>query len=159
VRSGANEPADQAICETATKQKELKMQFTPYLSFNGQCEAAFEMYERVLGGKIVFRVPFAQTPMADSVPPDWSNKMCHATLKLGDSALMGCDATPDRYEVPKGIWVTFVPENTAAAERVFAALAENGKVIMALQQTFWAASFGMVIDQFGTPWMINCENK
>ena len=42
------------------------------------------------------------------------------------------------------------------AERVFQALAENGTVRMPIQTTFWAARFGMLVDQFGTPWMINC---
>lgn len=23
--------------------------------------------------------------------------------------------------------------------------------------TFWAARFGMVVDRFGVPWLINCE--
>jgi len=44
------------------------------------------------------------------------------------------------------------------SERIFAALSDKGTVQMPLQQTFWARRFGMLIDQFGTPWMINCEN-
>jgi PhnB protein len=134
------------------------MQFTPYINFNGHCEAAFKFYESVLGGKIAFLVTFANTPMADQVPPDWSNKICHATLMLGESCLMGCDATPDRYETPKGISITFVPEDAAQAERIFNALSENGKVLMTLQKTFWAEKFGMLVDQYGVSWMINFGN-
>jgi len=134
------------------------MQFTPYLNFNGQCEAAFKFYEQCLGGKIATLVTFATTPMADEVPPDWRNKICHATLLLGESALMGCDSTPDRYEAIHGVSITYVPKNMAEAERVFKKMSENGKVIMALQKTFWAVGFGMLVDQFGVPWMINCEN-
>jgi len=44
------------------------------------------------------------------------------------------------------------------ADRIFAALAENGDVQMALQGTFWAKRFGVLVDQFGTPWMMNCTN-
>jgi PhnB protein len=44
----------------------------------------------------------------------------------------------------------------AEAERLFHALEEGGKVRMPLQQTFWATRFGMLVDRFGTPWMINC---
>ncbi|MGZ3362940.1 MAG: VOC family protein, partial [Xanthobacteraceae bacterium] len=43
------------------------------------------------------------------------------------------------------------------AERVFHALAESGTVRMPIQETFWAKRFGMLVDRFGTPWMINCE--
>jgi PhnB protein len=28
---------------------------------------------------------------------------------------------------------------------------------MPIQETFWAQRFGMLVDRFGTPWMINCE--
>ena len=131
------------------------MQFTSYINFNGNCEEAFEFYERVFGGKIAMLVPYSTTPMADQVPPDWSTKMCHATLMLGESSIMGCDATPDRYEAPRGISITYVPKDAAEAERVFKALAEKGKVLMELQETFWAKKFGMLVDQFGVSWMIN----
>lgn len=133
------------------------MQFTPYLSFNGNCEAAFKFYEKALGAKLAFSVTYANTPMGDKVPPEWRNKICHATLLSGDSALMGADITPDRYEAIKGVSITFVPKSAAEAEAVFKALAENGKVTMPLQKTFWAAAFGMLVDQFGVSWMINLE--
>jgi PhnB protein len=46
-------------------------------------------------------------------------------------------------------------DDVAEGERVFAALAQNGTVQMPFQSTFWAKGFGMLIDQFGTPWIIN----
>ena len=46
-----------------------------------------------------------------------------------------------------------------AADRIFRRLSENGIVRMPLQKTFWAAAFGMVVDRFGVPWMVNCEAK
>jgi len=70
---------------------------------------------------------------------------------------MGSDAPPGRYEEPKGFSVSVQIKDPAEAERIFQALAENGKVQMPIQQTFWAARFGMLMDQFGIPWMINCE--
>jgi PhnB protein len=57
----------------------------------------------------------------------------------------------------KGFSVTLGIDEPAEAERVFHALSESGTVRMPIQQTFWAARFGMLVDQFGTPWMINCE--
>ena len=38
---------------------------------------------------------------------------------------------------------------------MFNALAEGGKITMPLQKTFWAEAFGMLVDRFGTPWMVN----
>ena len=70
---------------------------------------------------------------------------------------MGSDVPPDRYEEPKGFSVSLQINDPAEAERLFHALAENGKVEMPIQQTFWAARFGMLVDRFGIPWMVNCE--
>ena len=81
----------------------------------------------------------------------------HASLSVGDEVLMGSDAPPDRFEASKGISVSLNVKTPAEAERVFAALSDQGQVQMPLQQTFWAARFGMLVDQFGVPWMVNCE--
>ena len=133
------------------------MRLNPYLNFNGQCEAAFKFYERCLGGKIEAMLTHAGTPVEEHVPAEWRNKILHARLIVGDNMLMGSDAPPDHYETPKGISVSIHIADTADAERVFHALAENGIVTLPIQQTFWAARFGMLVDQFGIPWMINCE--
>jgi PhnB protein len=133
------------------------MQLNSYLNFNGQCEAAFKFYEQCLGGKIQMMMTYGESPMAEQVTPESRDKIMHVTLAVGDGFLMGCDAPPQRYEKPQGFFVQMGMEHPDDAERVFQALAENGAVRMPLQQTFWAARFGMVVDQFGTPWMINCS--
>lgn len=135
------------------------MQMNPYLTFSGQCEAAFKFYEKVFGGKIAAMIPHEGTPAAECVPSGWRDKIMHARLMVGDKVLMGSDAPPDRYEPMKGFSVTLGIDDPAEAERVFHALAKNGTVRMPIQQTFWAARFGMLVDQFGTPWMINCEQR
>jgi PhnB protein len=132
------------------------MQLSPYINFNGQCEAAFKFYEKCLGGKILYMATYEGSPMADHVPAEWRLKIMHATLAVGDNEIMGSDAPPGRYEEPKGFSVAIGLSDLAEAERIFKALAENGKVSMPLQKTFWAAGFGMLVDQFGVPWMINC---
>lgn len=135
------------------------MQLRPYLSFNGQCEAAFKFYEKVLGGRIEAMMPHEGSPMADQVPPEWRSKIMHASLSVGEDVLMGSDAPPDHYEPMKGLTVMLGIDDPGEAERVFHALAENGTVRMPIQKTFWAARFGMLVDRFGTPWMINCEQS
>ena len=133
------------------------MHLNPYLTFNGDCEVAFKFYGECLRGKIEAMFPHAGTPAEAHVPPDWRDKIVHARLTVGDAVLMGSDAPPGRYERPQGISVSLNVEDVSEAERVFAALSENGKITMSIQQTFWAARFGMVVDRFGIPWMVNCE--
>jgi len=135
------------------------MRLNPYLTFNGDCEAAFRLYEQCLGGKITFMMTYGDSPMAAQAPSGWSGKIMHATLTIGDQLLQGADVTPDRYQKPQGISVTLNMKaaEAAAAERIFKALAEGGQVQMPIQETFWAHRFGMVTDRFGTPWMVNCE--
>jgi PhnB protein len=133
------------------------MRLNAYINFKGQCEAAFKFYEQTLGGKIGALVPFAGTPAAEHVPADWHHKIMHAHMTVGDSDLMGSDAPDDRYEGVKGFHVTIQLKDAAEAERIFKALAEGGTVTMPIEQTFWATRFGMLVDKFGIPWMINCE--
>ena len=133
------------------------MQLNPYLLFNGQCEAAFKFYEKCLGGKIEAMLTHEGTPAEQDVPPEWRKKILHARLTVGDQVLMASDAPPERYEKPQGFSVSLNVNTPAEAERIFHALAEKGKVQMPLAQTFWAIRFGMCVDQFGIPWMVNCE--
>jgi len=136
---------------------ERTMQLNSYLTFNGQCEAAFKFYEQCLGGKIEAMMPHAGTPAEEHVPVEWRDKIMHARLAVGDGVLMGSDAPPERYEKPRGFSVSLQVKDPAQAERAFHALAEGGAVQMPIQPTFWAARFGMLVDRFGTPWMINCD--
>ena len=133
------------------------MQLNPYLSFDGNCEAAFKFYEKVLGGKIVAMMPHEGSPMESQVPAEWRKKIMHARLTVGDKVLMGSDCPPDRYEPMKGFSVTLTIDEPAEADRVFQALSPGATVSMPIQETFWAKRFGVLVDQFGTPWMINCE--
>jgi PhnB protein len=135
------------------------MQMNPYLLFDGRCEAAFKFYAKVLGGKIEAMIPHEGTPAAEHVPSEWRSKIIHASMVVGDKVLMGSDAPPDRHEAMKGISVMLGVEKPAEAERIFNALAEGADVRMPLQKTFWAERFGMLVDQFGTPWMINCDQS
>ncbi|MDB6016643.1 MAG: glyoxalase/bleomycin resistance protein/dioxygenase [Pedosphaera sp.] len=133
-----------------------KLQLNTYLSFNGQCEAAFKFYEQTLRGKIENMMTFESMPAEFPVPDAWRKKILHVTLRVGSQELMGSDAPPERYQKPAGCFVNIGLTDPAEAERIFNALAENGTVTMPLQKTFWAVRFGMLVDRFDIPWMINC---
>jgi PhnB protein len=143
------------IWRATIERKERMMQLNTHLTFNGQCEAAFKFYEKCLGGKIGMMMTWGDSPMAKQIPADWHKKIIHATLSLGDSRLTGGDALPDSYQKPQGFGVMVNIDAAAEADRIFNALAEKGAVQMPMQETFWAMRFGMLVDQFGTPWMIN----
>jgi PhnB protein len=113
------------------------MTVNPHLSFDGQCEAAFKLYERCLGGKI-FMLTRGNSPMKDQAPPEWQDKIAHATLTFGQNSLAGSDPAPGGYERPKGFALLLNLANPEEAERIFRTLAENGTVQMPLQETFWA---------------------
>lgn len=133
------------------------MQMNPYLSFKGDCEAAFKFYEQCLGGQLGPLFRYAGSPLAGQVPAEWSDKIMHGSMTIGGQVLMGADIAPEQYEEPKGFSLSLQMSSTAEAERIFHALAEGGRVVMPLEQTFWAARFGMLVDRFGIPWLINCD--
>lgn len=137
------------------------MRIEPRISlvFNGECDAAFTLYQQCLEGTVTFRLTWGDSPMADQAPPEWRDKILHATLTVGGAVLHGGDVLPGGYERPQGFQLQLNLDDAAAAERVFARLAEGGRVTVPLQQTFWAQRFGAVVDRFGIPWGINCGER
>jgi PhnB protein len=133
------------------------MKLNPHVSFNGDCEAAFQLYERCLGGKIVVMLTYGNSPMADQAPPQMRGKIVHATLSVGNNVVYGADVPPEQYQPPKGFHLTVGLDDPNDAERIFQALSEGGTVQMPLQNTFWAVRFGVLTDRFGVSWEINCE--
>jgi PhnB protein len=128
-----------------------------HLVFDGRCEAAFQFYERTLGGKLQAMLTYAASPAAGGVPPERRDQIVHGSLALRNLTLAGADVAPDEYEAPQGFFILLSVEHAAEAERVFHALAENGQVRMPIQKTFWSPAFGVLVDQFGTPWEISAN--
>ena len=132
------------------------MKLSIHLMYRGQCEAAFRFYERCLDGAIVTMLKYGNSPMAAEVPPDWREKIVHASLTVGGHVLAGADLLPKDFASPQGFFALLDIDDPSDAERVFHALSENGTVRMPIQKTFWASRFGVLVDQFGIPWEINC---
>jgi PhnB protein len=132
------------------------MRLNPYLIFNGQCEAAFKFYQKCLRGRIVMMMTYGDSPLSGETPPGWGRKIIHATFAFGEHILQGADALPESYRKPQGFSVMLYLDAAAEADRIFNALAEQGTVEIPLRESFWASRFGMLTDQFGTPWTINC---
>ena len=128
----------------------------PYLFYDGNCEAAFKFYEKVLGGKIEFLMRADEGP-ADMKPgPGREKKIMHARMSINGQVLMASDAPPDHFHKPQGFAVSLTIHDVGEAEHKFKALAEGGAENMPFGKTFFSKGFGMCVDQFGTPWMVNC---
>ena len=135
------------------------MQIQCYLYFKGNCDEAVAFYGRALGASVEHLSRFKDSPEPlpeGMVPKGWDDKVMHVSLKIGDSVVMACDA-PDGGSF-KGIQLSVNTRDMAQAKEVFAALGDGGQVTMPLDKTFWSAGFGMLIDRFGVPWMVNVDH-
>ena len=130
-------------------------QLNAYLFFDGTCADAMRFYERTLGGKLDL-ITHAQSPIAGETPPGSADRILHARLVFDGGMLMASDSMVGQpYEGMKGFSLSLIYPTAAEGRRMFDALAQGGKVTMPMQKTFWAEGFGMLVDRFGTPWMVN----
>ena len=134
------------------------MQIQPYLFFNGRCEEAVEFYRKALGAEVEMMMRFKDSP--DPMPPGmlapgFENKVMHAALRIGGAVLMASDGMAAGKPDFKGFSLSIDAPDAAGVDRLFAALAEGGRVQMPLGKTFWSPHFGMVTDRFGVGWMVS----
>lgn len=132
------------------------MQVEPYLVFNGRSEEALQFYCQALGARIEFLMRFKEAPSQEGCEGVNPEGVMHSNLRIGDSQIMASDGMSTDKAAFQGISLALAVESPEQAERFFGALAEGGQVSMPLQKTFWAKSFGMLVDRFGVSWMINC---
>lgn len=140
-----------------------------YLTFDGRCREAFEFYAELLGGEINVMQTFAALPLEENNADEHGcagvitdadrDKIMHACLTYGKGTLMGSDAMPGQYQQPQGFYQQLQIDDMQQAIRVFNALSEGGSVHMPFGETFWAEGFGMLVDAWGIPWMVNSGFK
>ncbi|KJC58131.1 3-demethylubiquinone-9 3-methyltransferase [Bradyrhizobium sp. LTSPM299] len=135
------------------------MQVNPYLYFDGNCEAALKFYQKVLGAKIEASFPFGEGPPEMPMPPEWKDKIMHAKITIDGEVIMASDAPPGHFQKPQGFSVSLQVEDPTEAGGRFKALADGGSITMPFGQTFFSKGFGMCVDQFGIPWMVNCPQE
>ena len=129
-----------------------------YLSFNGNCAEAFDFYGKCLGGKTLFSMTFGESPMGEQTPADYKGKIMHATFEARGQKIMGSDMPPGMpFEGYNGFSLSVQSNDVDEGRRMFDALAAGGQITMPYGPQFWAAGFGMLVDKFGVPWMVNVE--
>lgn len=125
-----------------------------YFSFPGTCEEALNFYKNCFGGEILSMQRFGDSPM--ETEDAHKQRIMHAEFKSDGIYFMASDSMPgDTPTSGSVVQLSINLEDAADQERIFQRLSEGGTVTMPLQQTFWGAVFGMLIDKFGVHWMLN----
>jgi PhnB protein len=128
------------------------MQLKTYVNFPGTCAEAFRFYEKHLGGKIGMMMTHGQAPDQTLAKPEWRDAVLHARIAVGGTELMGADI-PNAQPV-RSAYLSLAVDSDGEAERILSALADGGRVLMPMEETFFASRFGQVQDRFGINWMI-----
>lgn len=131
-----------------------------YLTFNGNCEEAFNFYKSAFGGEFTYIGRFGEMPPSEECTMSEAdkNKIMHVSLPIGSSVLMGSDtgeAWASSFVQGNNFSVSISASSKAEADHLFAALSSGGQITMPLGDTFWGDYFGMLTDQFGVQWMIS----
>jgi len=133
------------------------MNVQSYLFFDGRCEEAVNFYKKTLGAEVEMMLRFKdnpEPPKADCPAPSDPNKVMHACLRIGDTAIMASDGRCTGNPSFQGFSLTLNVADEKEADRVFKALGDGGQVRLPLTKTFFSPSFGMLADRFGVSWMI-----
>ena len=128
------------------------MKLNTYVNFAGKCAEAFRYYEQHLGGQVSMMMTHGQAPDRTRINPDWKDAVLHARITIGDTDLLGADIPG--AEPMRSAYLTLSVDSDSEAERVYAALGDGGRVLMTMEETFFASRFGQVRDRFGINWMI-----
>lgn len=135
-----------------------------YLTFDGNCEAAFDFYKSAFGGEFVDLNRFGEMPTQEGSPPlsdDLKNRIMHVSLPVSkETILMGSDTLPGMgpgIMVGNNFSISIGVNSKEEADKLCADLSAGGNVTMPLEVTFWGAYFGMWADKFGINWMVNYD--
>ena len=134
-----------------------------YLTFNGDCEDAFNFYKSVFGGEFAHIGRFKDMPESPEFPVAESDKekVMHVSLPIGsESVLLGSDTGGEwssKFNQGNNFSISINADNKAEADRLFNDLSQGGQVIMPMNKTFWDSYFGMFTDKFGIQWMVSFD--
>ena len=134
-------------------------QLNPYLNYDGNAAKAIALYEKVLGAKTEGLQKFGDMP-GGKPDPATKDRVLHAVLRIGGGMLMISDGMPGKPPtMGDNVHISLDCDDEADMAQKFDGLSAGGKIVMPLQDTFWGARFGMLVDPFGIPWMFNFQKK
>lgn len=133
-----------------------------YLTFNGNCEEAFNFYKSVFGGEFAHLGRFGDMPSEEgtpSMPKSDASLIMHISLPISkETTLSGSDTGTEwgkGFVQGNNFSVSVSAESKEEADSLFLKLVEGGRVVLPLADTFWGSYFGMVTDKFGINWMMS----
>ena len=133
------------------------MELEPYLFISGgKCEEALNFYKGVFKGDVTAMSRWKDAPAEMGLPAELGSRVMNANFKSPGVSFMAADAQPTTQYGMGRISLAIGTSDVAEAQRVWDALAKDGEVEMPMEETFWAAKFGMLTDKYGVDWMINC---
>ena len=133
------------------------MNLIPYLSFAGNCEEALNRYKEIFHGEVVYLQRFKDAPGME-ISPEYQEKIMHAQFQFGGQILYLSDVfegdpVPDQSRISLNLNFSSKEEQ----KRVYEELKKGGQIRMPLEETFWNAIYGSVVDEFGIPWGLDFE--
>jgi len=132
---------------------------TAYLQFDGRCAEALTFYAETLGGQVVMMSKYSEAPPSSNMPSVPEHWIMHGRLQWpGGGMLMGSDGGMEPFRGVKGVSLSANCADVAGGKKVFDALAAGGTVKMPFSAMFWSPGFGLLVDRFGVPWMVNVEH-
>jgi len=131
-------------------------QLVPYLTFNGTCQEAMTFYQQCLGGELMLQ-RFADTPAAERVAADAQQNIMHSILTTDTFTLMASDSGMGTVARGTMMSLSLNCHSPEQIQELFGKLSADGTVTMPLEDTFWGATFGILIDRFGIDWMLNYD--
>jgi PhnB protein len=166
AKKPAKKAAKKAVKKAVVKAQPKQNSINPYLTFNGNCEDAFNFYKSVFGGEFPYIGRFKDMPPMEGQPPmseEAGNMIMHVSLPIGhDTVLMGSDSSNEwghATHVGNNFNISVNAKSREEADRLYKGLAEGGKQTMPMNQTFWGSYFGMLTDKFDIQWMVSHEES
>jgi PhnB protein len=140
------------------------MKLNTYLTFDGNCEEAFNFYKSVFGGEFTFVDRYGNMPAeaGAEIPESLKNKIMHISLPIGGDTLMGSDeggGWGKGLTIGNNFSISINNKSKSEADELYKKLSENGVQKMPMEEMFWGDYFGMLTDQFGINWLINTSSK
>ncbi len=132
------------------------------LNFYGHTEEAIQFYGRAIEAETLFLMRFRERPDAARLKPGLEEKIFHATFRIGSTEIMASDCGCEHSQTETnfaGFSLLLRAETLEKAEQFFAALSDGGRIQLPLQETVFAARYGIVIDRFGVSWKIMAGPK
>lgn len=132
-----------------------------YLTFNGNCEQAFNFYKSVFGGEFDHIGKFKDMPEDPKYPMSEKDKekIMHISFPISkETSLMGSDTGGEwasNFKQGNNFSISIDTDSKDEADRLFNELSKGGEVIMPMNKTFWGSYFGMLTDKFGIQWMVS----